>query len=248
MSRRAKTPPPLAYPVRLNRYIAHCGLCGRREADLLIANGKISINGHLVSEMGIRIHASDEVYHEKKRITPQRHVYFLLNKPRGYLTTTKDEKNRPTVMDLMKEVVAHGIFPVGRLDRNTTGLLLFTNDGQFMQRLTHPSYEVAKVYEVTLVRALTQTDLSKIRQGIRLEDGIIKPDKVYITDTDGYVIGLQIHSGKNRVVRRMFEALGHAVDKLDRVTYGFLTKKNIGRGSWRHLSPKEVHFLQHAST
>lgn len=231
----------------LNKFIAHSGVCGRREAAELVKLGQVQVNGDIVFEPAIKVTEKDIVKLKGKQLTLQiKHFYFLLNKPKDHITTTKDDKGRKTVLDLFKDVVeAKHLYPVGRLDRNTTGVLLITNDGELAQQLTHPSFEVKKIYEATLDRPVAKKDLEAIATGITLEDGDIKADQVgYPDQKDKSVVGIEIHSGKNRIVRRIFEHLGYEVKKLDRVMFAGLTKKNVERGKWRYLSEKEVRLLK----
>jgi 23S rRNA pseudouridine2605 synthase len=225
---------------RLNRYIANSGVCSRREADELIAQGNISVNGKVVTEMGFKVKDGDTVRYGTKVLNPERFVYVLLNKPKDYITTTDDPEERKTVMELVADAGNFRMYPVGRLDRNTTGLLLLTNDGELADKLTHPSYNVRKIYQVELDKPITEEHFSAIKQGITLEDGEIKPDALSIVTPDAYVVGIEIHSGRNRIVRRIFESFGYEVTKLDRTTYAGLTKKELPRGKWRFLDPKEV--------
>ena len=231
----------------LNKYIAHCGICSRREAIEPIKEGKVQVNGTITKEPGYKINEKDEVHLEGKKIVPQRNlVYYLLNKPKDFITTTDDPEGRKTVMDLFKNVTDARIFPVGRLDRNTTGLLLMTNDGELTQKLSHPKNNIRKVYQVGLNKPLTKNDLELITQGLILEDGLAVVDQVaFIDPKDKTQIGIEIHSGRNRIVRRIFEHLQYEVKTLDRVMYAGLTKKNIPRGKFRVLEPKEVIFLKH---
>jgi len=228
----------------LNKYISHSGECSRREAAEMVKQGKVKVNGELVLDPGTRIGPDDNVTFAGKKITPTKHfIYVLLNKPKGYITTTDDPEGRQTVMDLV-DGVEERVYPVGRLDRNTSGLLLFTNDGDLAQRLSHPSFETKKVYQVSLDRPLEKEDFEKIRKGVELEDGKAKVDDIsYLAAKNE--IGLEIHSGKNRIVRRIFESLKYDVEKLDRVMYAGLTKKNIPRGKWRLLTEREVVLLKH---
>lgn len=229
----------------LNKYIAYCGLCSRRDAVLLIKQGKVKVNEALIFEPGLKVNTSDTVTVSGKKIVPQKHfVYVLLNKPKGFITTTDDEKGRKTVMDLVSEAHELRLYPVGRLDRYTTGLLLLTNDGDLTQKLSHPKYNIKKVYQVGLNKKFIKSDYDKLVNGVELEDGFIKADAISILD-DPKELGIEIHSGKNRIVRRIFEHLGYEVEKLDRVLYAGLTKKNLPRGTWRHLTPQEIVILKH---
>lgn len=233
------------YPMPLNKYIAHSGECSRRDAAELVKQGKVKVNGELVLEPGRKVNAEDKITLSGKKLTPQRgKVYILLNKPRGYITTNEDPRGRRTVMDLVSKSGTDRLFSVGRLDRNTTGLLLMTNDGDLAQKLSHPSYEVKKVYHVTLDKPLSKADFDKIQEGVTLEDGIAKVDDLAYLENKNE-LGLEIHSGKNRIVRRIFESLGYVVDRLDRVMYAGLTKKNLPRGKWRKLEEKEIILLKH---
>ena len=236
---------PDTEPIRLNKFIAHAGICSRREADQLIQEGKIQVNEKVVRELGLKIHPQDKVKHQGKILQDQKQVYLLLNKPKDFITTTKDPKNRKTVMDLVKKSGEQRLYPVGRLDRNTTGLLLFTNDGDLAEKLSHPSNQVKKLYQIDLDKPLQKDDLERLGQGVQLEDGIAFADSVAIVSGDKKSIGLEIHSGKNRVVRRMFEALNYKVVKLDRVMYAGLTKKDLPRGHWRFLTKSEMIHLKH---
>ncbi len=232
--------------MRLNRYIAHCGICGRREADLLIQNGDVQVNGQVVQTLGIKVTPGvDTVQYRGKKILPEKKVYLLYNKPKNEITTAKDPRGRNTVMDSLSKVSKERIFPVGRLDRNTTGLLLLTNDGDLAKKLTHPSYKVRKVYKVKLDKPVVPEHLEELLEGVALEDGPAKVDKIaYIEGSENRQIGLEIHIGRNRVVRRMFESLGYKVLTLDRTMLGHLTKKNLPRGKWRWLTDKEIGFLK----
>ena len=242
-----RTPTGEPGTTRLNRYIANSGVCSRREADELIARGDISVNGKVVTEMGFRVKEGDTVKYGTKSLTPERFVYVLLNKPKDYLTTTEDPEERKTVMELVADAGNFRMYPVGRLDRKTTGLLLITNDGELADKLTHPSNNVRKIYQVELDKPITEEHFDAIKKGIDLEDGHIKPDALSIVTPDGYVVGIEIHSGRNRIVRRIFESLGYDVTKLDRTTYAGLTKKELPRGKWRFLDPKEVVKLKYLS-
>jgi len=233
--------------VRLNRYIANSGICSRRKADELIEAGVISVNGEVVSTLGTKVNPTrDEIRYNGERLKRERMVYVLLNKPKDYITTTDDPQERKTVMHLVEKASNERIYPVGRLDRNTTGLLLMTNDGDLAEKLSHPRNNVTKIYQVELDKNLTQGDLNKITFGLELEDGFVKPDAVsYVQGGGKRDIGIQIHSGKNRIVRRIFESLGYNVIKLDRSIYANLTKKDLPRGRWRHLDEKEIIQLKH---
>jgi len=230
--------------VRLNKYIANAGICSRREADKLIEAGVVKVNGETVTTLGYKVKPTDIVEVEGQKIKNEKKVYILLNKPKDYLTTTKDPQNRKTVMELIKDAVKERVFPVGRLDRQTTGLLLFTNDGELADKLMHPKSNVPKLYHVTLDKNFSGSDFEKLIKGIELEDGFIKPDALSYVMGKKNELGIQIHSGKNRIIRRMFEHLGYDVIKLDRVMYAGLTKKNLPRGKWRFLTEKEVNFLK----
>ncbi len=227
--------------IRLNKYIANSGVCSRRDADIYIASGNVTVNKKVVTEMGYKVKLTDIVHFDGKRITPEKKEYILLNKPKGFITTTNDEKGRRTVMDLVSNASKSRLFPVGRLDRNTTGLLLFTNDGGLSKKLTHPKHNIRKIYHVTLNKNLKYEDLTKIEAGLKLEDGKVIVDEIsYIADAPKSEIGIKIHSGKNRIIRRIFEALNYEVIKLDRVIFAGLNKKKLPRGHWRHLSQQEV--------
>ncbi len=231
--------------VRLNKYIAAAGICSRREADELISAGLIMVNGKSVTTLGSKVNPDDEVKYNGERIRTERKVYLVLNKPKDYVTTTDDPKERKTVMLLIKDACKERVYPVGRLDRNTTGVLLFTNDGELAKKMTHPSSNKKKIYHVFLKKAISAGDLKKLAEGVTLEDGLIQPDAIsYASSENKREVGLEIHSGKNRIVRRMFEALDYRVDKLDRVYFGGLTKKNLPRGKWRLLTEKEVNMLK----
>lgn len=232
---------------RLNKYVANSGVCSRRAADTLIANGEVKVNGSPVLEPGYRVQPHDKVTYQGKHIMPvEQKIYILLNKPRDVITTLSDEKGRKSIHDLIKGKVSTHVFPVGRLDRDTTGLLLITNDGDLTKRLSHPSYEVRKIYHATLNKPLSEADLAKIRAGITLEDGFIKVDGIsYVRDAGPHEVGITLHSGRNRIVRRIFEFFGYDVVKLDRVYYAGLTKKDLPRGRMRFLTKEEVIRLKH---
>ena len=232
-------------PLRLNKFLANAGICSRREADEFIQAGVVTVNGEVVTELGTKILRTDEVKFHDAPVSLEKKVYVILNKPKDYVTTSDDPQQRKTVMDLVKDVCPERIYPVGRLDRNTTGVLLLTNDGDLASKLTHPKFLKKKVYHVHLDRNVTAHDLQQIRDGITLEDGEIKADAVeYADDNDKAQVGIEIHSGKNRIVRRIFESLGYRVTKLDRVQFAGLTKKNLRRGDWRFLTEKEVDMLR----
>ncbi|WP_203532312.1 pseudouridine synthase [Muricauda sp. TY007] len=227
--------------IRLNRYIANAGICSRREADTYIAAGNVTVNGKTITEMGFKVKRSDDVRFDGKRLSLEKKEYVLLNKPKNFITTTSDEKGRRTVMELISSASNNRLLPVGRLDRNTTGLLLFTNDGDLTKKLTHPKHNVRKIYHVHLDNNLSLADLHKIEAGLELEDGPITVDSVsYIQGAPKREVGVEIHSGRNRIVRRIFEHLGYNVTKLDRVIFAGLTKKDLPRGHWRHLTEQEV--------
>ncbi|MCS5491260.1 pseudouridine synthase [Algoriphagus limi] len=231
--------------IRLNKYIANSGICSRREADELIAQGLVSVNGKVVTELGLKVHRNDRVVYNGKRINPEKPVYLLLNKPKDFITTTEDPMERKTVMNLVENACEERIFPVGRLDRNTTGLLLFTNDGELAAKLSHPSNEIKKIYQVTLDKPLTKNDEEAIREGLTLEDGPANVDDLQVLSLDRKILGLEIHIGRNRIVRRIFAHLGYDVTALDRVLYAGLDKKDLKRGHYRFLSEKEVMRLKY---
>lgn len=231
----------------LNKFLAHCGVSSRREAVDLIKGEKVKVNGTLITEPAFKVSEQDEVYYNGKKLFVTKNlVYILLNKPKDYITTNEDPQGRKTVLQLIKAATTERVYPIGRLDRNTSGVLLFTNDGELTQKLSHPSYNITKVYEVKLDKPLSKTDFDKILSGIKLEDGDIKADSLAYADArDKSVIGIEIHSGRNRIVRRIFESFGYDVKGLDRVMYANLTKKNVERGKWRFLSEKEVRLLKY---
>ena len=232
-------------PIRLNKFLANAGVCSRREADEFITAGVVSVNGTVVTELGTKVKRTDEVKFHEQPVSIERKVYVLLNKPKDYVTTSDDPQNRKTVMDLVKNVCRERIYPVGRLDRNTTGVLLFTNDGELASKLTHPKFLKKKIYHVTTDKNVTAADMRQIAEGITLEGGEIRADAIdYASPTDKKQVGIEIHSGKNRIVRRIFEALGYRVVKLDRVLFAGLTKKNVRRGDWRFLTEQEVNMLR----
>ncbi|MBN1651549.1 MAG: rRNA pseudouridine synthase [Bacteroidales bacterium] len=232
--------------IRLNKFLAHSGVCSRREADKLISTGLVKVNGEVVSELGYKVQASDRIEYKDKLLQRERLVYVLLNKPKGFITSLDDPFERKTVMSLVDNAVQERIYPVGRLDMNTTGLLLFTNDGEIAKKMTHPSHNIKKIYHVFLDKPLTKNHFNEILEGVELEDGIIKPDALaYVENTEGRKeIGIEIHSGRNRIVRRIFEHFEYKVVKLDRVKLGGLTKKDLPRGKWRYLLPAEINMLK----
>ena len=232
-------------PIRLNKYLANAGVCSRREADDFIQAGVVTVNGQIVTELGTKVLRGDEVKFHDQPVTLEKKVYVLLNKPKDYVTTSDDPQQRKTVMDLVKDACPERIYPVGRLDRNTTGVLLLTNDGEMASKLTHPKFLKKKVYHVYLDKNVTMHDMQQIASGIELEDGEIHADAIeYADDHDKSQVGIEIHSGKNRIVRRIFESLGYRVTKLDRVQFAGLTKKNLRRGDWRFLTEQEVDMLR----
>ena len=232
-------------PIRLNKFLANAGVCSRREADEFIQVGVVTVNGQVVTELGTKVLRTDEVKFHDAPVTPEKKVYVLLNKPKDYVTTSDDPQQRKTVMELVKGACPERIYPVGRLDRNTTGVLLLTNDGDLASKLTHPKFLKKKIYHVYLDKNVTAHDMQQIAEGITLEDGDIKADDIQYADAvDKKQVGIEIHSGKNRIVRRIFESLGYKVTKLDRVQFAGLTKKNLRRGDWRYLTEEEVDRLR----
>lgn len=231
--------------IRLNKYIANAGVCSRREADKIIGEGLITVNGQVITELGHKVSLDDEVKFEDQILNPEKKVYLLLNKPKGFVTTLEDPHAERTVMQLVQNACQERIYPVGRLDMQTTGVLLFTNDGDLAKKLTHPSYEKKKIYHVHLDKDFTPEDLEKMVKGFELEDGFIAADEIGMIDPiDARQVGIEIHSGKNRIVRRMFNHLNYQVEKLDRVVFAGLTKKDLPRGRYRFLTPQEVNFLK----
>ncbi|RLD39229.1 MAG: hypothetical protein DRI89_13690 [Bacteroidetes bacterium] len=232
--------------IRINKYLADAGVCSRREADRLIESGVVKVNGEVITQLGTKISPSDKVQYGGQTLKREKLQYLLLNKPKGFITTVDDPQNRRTVMTLVENACKERIYPVGRLDRNTLGLLLFTNDGEMTKKLTHPKFGVKKIYHVFLDKNLKKEDLDKIAGGIQLEDGFIKPDSIaYATrENDKKQIGMELHSGRNRIVRRVFESLGYNVIKLDRVFFAGLTKKDLPRGKWRMLKEEEINLLK----
>ena len=231
--------------IRLNRFIAHSGVCSRREADELISNGSISVNGKVVTDLGTKVTANDDIRFKNKRLSAEKKVYILMNKPRGYVTTVEDPHADQTVLDLLGNACTERVYPVGRLDKATTGVLLLTNDGDLTGKLTHPRYKRKKIYHVFLDKPVTRNDLTLLTEGVEIDGEIIATDAVSYADAeDKSQIGIEIHSGQNRIVRRIFEKLGYKVKKLDRVYFAGLTKKNLPRGKWRFLNDKEISMLK----
>ncbi len=236
--------PKRSSAIRLNRFLANSGICSRREADDLITAGVVSVNGRVVSELGTKVFPTDEVRFNDELVRGERQVYILMNKPKGFVTSLDDPHADKTVMDLVRNACTERVYPVGRLDKNSTGVLLITNDGDLTRQLTHPSYNKRKVYQVSLSRPLSEEEMQRIADGIELEDGMIYADEISYVDNSRQEIGIEIHSGRNRIVRRIFVALGHSVRKLDRVYFAGLTKKGLKRGAWRFLTPREVSMLK----
>lgn len=247
LRKKTTAPSTVSDLIRLNRYIANAGICSRRKADELIEAGVISVNGEAVTELGHKVNPmKDVIRYNGETLKREKMTYVLLNKPKDYITTTDDPQERRTVMQLVEKASKERIYPIGRLDRNTTGLLLMTNDGDLADKLSHPRNNITKIYQVELNKSLSQGDLNKIAFGLELEDGLIKVDEIsYVAGASKKEVGVQIHSGKNRIVRRIFEHLGYEVVKLDRVVYANLTKKDLPRGRWRYLDEKEIIQLKH---
>lgn len=231
-------------PIRINKFIAASGICSRRDADELIKKGKVKLDGKVVTELGIKVELSANVLVNDKVITPEKKVYILINKPKDYISTVDDPHAERTVIDLIRNATKERVYPVGRLDRNTTGVLLLTNDGDLTKKLTHPSFNKKKIYHISLNKAVIRADLDRIAEGIELDDGFIKADAVNYVDGNKKEIGIEMHSGRNRIVRRIFEYLGYRVVKLDRVYFAGLTKKSVPRGKWRFLEEKEISMLK----
>lgn len=231
----------------LNKFLAHCGVCSRRDAVTIITQGSVKVNGAVATEPGYKVQQTDEIiYNGKLLFVTKNLVYILLNKPKDYITTTDDPQGRKTVLELIKQATVERVYPIGRLDRNTSGVLLLTNDGDLTQKLSHPSYEITKIYEVKLDKPLTKADFDKVLAGLTLEDGAVYVDSLAYSDPkDKSIIGIEIHSGRNRIVRRIFESMGYDVKGLDRVMYAGLTKKNVERSKWRYLSEKEIRVLKY---
>ncbi|NPA68851.1 MAG: rRNA pseudouridine synthase [Chlorobi bacterium] len=235
--------------LRLNKYLANAGICSRREADELIKNGLITVNGKTITELGTKVTKKDTVKYKNKIIGFEKNVYILLNKPKGVLTTVSDDRGRKTVIDIIGNKIPERIYPVGRLDKDSTGILLLTNDGNLTKKLTHPKYNKKKIYHVFLDKNLKKSDAEKLAKGIELEDGFMKFDAVAYPDPENKKdVGVEIHSGRNRIIRRMFAALGYEVLKLDRVYFAGLTKKNLKRGKWRFLTEKEISMLKRGNS
>ena len=231
--------------IRLNKFIANAGICSRRDADVLIESGVIKINGKTITELGTKVVPGDKVQYGNQTLKSEKKYYVLLNKPKGFITTTDDPYERKTVMSLVEKSCPERIYPVGRLDKETTGLLLFTNDGDLAKKLTHPKHNVRKMYHVYLNKDISKNDLKSLVEGLKLDDGMISADKAaYVDDKPKSEVGIELHSGKNRIVRRMFEHLDYRVVKLDRVIFAGLTKKDLPRGRWRFLTEKEINFLK----
>lgn len=230
--------------IRLNKYLSNAGICSRREADVLIQTGVVSVNGNIILELGYKIKPGDIVQYDGETINAETKRYVLLNKPKGFITTMDDPMGRKTVMTLVRKACKERVYPVGRLDRDTTGLLLFTNDGDMAKKLTHPRYQAKKIYHAEVDKPLGKEELEKLKKGLDLEDGRTRFDEAEYVNGNPREIGVELHSGKNRIVRRMFEALGYKVIKLDRVQFASLTKKDLPRGYFRHLSEKEIAFLK----
>ena len=231
-------------PIRLNKYIANAGICSRRDADGYIKAGLVTVNGAVVTEMGVKVSRTDEIRFNGQGITPEKKVYIILNKPKDFVTTLDDPNAKRTVMELVKGACPERVYPVGRLDRMTTGVLLLTNDGEMAKKLTHPKYEKKKVYHVSLDKNLTRVDFETIATGVQLDDGVVKADSIHYVGEKRSEVGIEIHSGKNRVIRRIFEHLDYKVRKLDRVYFAGLTKKGLQRGQWRFLEEKEIAMLK----
>src|SRR5688500_8242262 len=238
---------PAEHEMPLNKFIAHCGVCSRRDAADLVKQGKVKVNDAVLTEPGHKVTAKDDIRINGKKILLEKNlVYILLNKPKDFITTTEDPQGRNTVLDLTRRATNARVYTVGRLDRNTSGILLLTNDGELSQKLTHPSNEIKKIYAVTLDKPLQKKDFDQVLQGVKLEDGIAKADALAFTDNkDRSQVGMELHSGRNRIVRRIFESLGYDVKNLDRVSFAGLTKKNVERGKWRFLTEKEIRDLKH---
>ena len=238
-------PEKLSKSIRLNQFISHAGVCARRAADMLIRAGHITVNGQKVNTLGYKVNPQDVVKYRDQLLKTDKHIYILLNKPKNYITTTEDPKGRKTVLQLIKNTCQERVYPVGRLDRNTTGLLLLTNDGVLAKHLAHPASNIQKLYHVVLNKPISKADFEKVKAGVALEDGVVHVDQLEIVEQDCRNVGLAIHMGRNRVIRRLFEKLNYEVVKLDRVMYAHLTKKDLPRGRWRMLTQQEVNRLCH---
>ncbi len=235
-------------PLRLNKFLSNAGICSRRDADELIKSGEISVNGKVVKELGIKVSPKDDIRYKGKKVSREQKVYILLNKPKDFVTTVRDKHAEKTVIDIVKNACPERVYPVGRLDKNTTGVLLLTNDGELTKELTHPSYNKKKIYHVQLDKDLTKNDMLKVIEGLQLGEDFIQADALsYINEDDKTQIGIEIHSGQNRIVRRIFESMGYKIKKLDRVYFAGLTKKNLPRGKWRFLTPQEISILKRKS-
>ena len=230
--------------IRLNKFIANAGICSRRDADEIIKKGEIKLNGEVVTELGTKVSRADNVTYRGRKLKPEKLIYVLLNKPKDFITTMDDPQGRRTVMDLVKKAGDQRIYPVGRVDRNTTGLLVLTNDGELSERLAHPSNNIKKIYSIEVDKRVTKDHVAAIQEGIELEDGLVKVDQLAILSKDYRQFGLEIHIGRNRVVRRIFEHFGYEVMKLDRVLYAGLDKQNLPRGKWRYLTDREINRLK----
>ena len=230
---------------RLNKYLAHAGVASRRKADEIIKAGHVSVNGKIIREVGVRVTIDDKVEYNGKLLYPGKKVYILVNKPKDVISTTSDDRGRRTIMDIIRGAASDRVYPVGRLDRHTTGLILLTNDGDLSQKLAHPSKEIKKLYKVQLTKAVTEADFKKIKSGVELEEGKAVVDDLAYVDGTKRVLGIELHIGWNRIIRRIFESLGYRVEKLDRVIYAGLTKKDLPRGRWRYLKDREVIQLKH---
>ena len=235
-------------PIRLNKYLSNAGICSRRDADDLIKAGDVTVNGKVVTELGVKVSPKDDIKYKGKKLSREQQVYILLNKPKDVVTTVRDKHADKTVMDIIKNACTERVYPVGRLDKNTTGVLLLTNDGELTKQLTHPSYNKKKIYHVHLDKDVTKNDMLQIIEGLKLDDEFISVDAInYVEENDKSQVGIEIHSGQNRIVRRIFESLGYKVKKLDRVYFAGLTKKNLPRGKFRLLTPVEISMLKRKS-
>ena len=231
--------------IRLNRFLSLSGICSRRKADILIESGEVEVNGKIITDLGTKVNINDKVRYNDRIIVPEKKVYILLNKPKGFITSTSDERGRKTVMDLIDKSQNTKLFPVGRLDRNTTGVLLITNDGDLTMKLLHPRHKAKKGYIATLDKVISSNDINKIREGIKLKDGMVRVSKInHIEGKPKNIVNVEIHIGKNKVIKRLFKSIGYHVNKLDRVYFGGLKKKNLKRGQWRELDSKEVGYMK----